>query len=339
MTREKLEHLRKIFEKRDRVGIFIIPDPDSIACAMAMHALIRPWVAHSETVHLTEIHRSDNRMMLRLLKISFTPYQQVDLDTFTRLIMVDGQPNFHPFSRKLSFDVIIDHHPDTLPQPVSFSDIRPSYGAASTIMTEYLLAGDIRITPRLATALYYAIKTDTDMFRRISSRNHNDINIICHLIPKIKLEILRLIEGSEIPRKALKRLATALEEVTFHHNLAYVHLGEIQSDDLSTILADFLLRVKGTHWSIVSFIMRDHLVAVMRSWKERKNVGKLAARIFRHMGGGGGGHRFAARAEMPMENIPPDNVAEGSEGMKKFTLECLTSCYRGRNHGSENHED
>ncbi len=333
MTREKLEHLHQVFTGEDRAGIFIIPDPDSIACAMAMHALIKPWVASSETVHLTEIHRSDNRMLLHLLKINYTPCQQVDVKKFTRLIMVDGQPAFHPFTRNLDFQVIIDHHPDKLLKPVTFTDIRPSYGAASTIMIEYLLAGDVRITPRLATALYYGIKTDTDMFRRTSSRNHKDINSICHLIPKIKLETLRLIEGSEIPRKALKKLSVALEEVTFYHNLAYVHLGEIESDDLSATLADFLLRIKGTHWSIVSFIMHDHLIAVMRSWKERKNVGKMAARIFKGLEGGGGGHRFAARAEVPLDHIPSCFLAEGDMGIKKLIVDRLTSCYRNKNHG------
>ena len=62
--------------------------------------------------------------------------------------------------------MIIDHHPRTADLNAKFIDIKEEYGAAATLMTEYLRAAKIRPSPRLATALFYAIKTDTDNFVR-----------------------------------------------------------------------------------------------------------------------------------------------------------------------------
>ena len=65
---------------------------------------------------------------------------------------------------------VIDHHPvqnlDNLP---FFHDVRKEIGASSTIVTEYLIAAGCPIPPKLATALFYGIKTDTGDMGRESS--------------------------------------------------------------------------------------------------------------------------------------------------------------------------
>jgi len=47
-----------------------------------------------------------------------------------------------------------------------FKDIRPDYGSTSTILTEHLRAVDVNISERTATAMLYAIKSDTLFFKR-----------------------------------------------------------------------------------------------------------------------------------------------------------------------------
>ncbi|MHC9541675.1 MAG: bifunctional oligoribonuclease/PAP phosphatase NrnA [Vulcanimicrobiota bacterium] len=322
---DKIEHLRRLFTQKDRVGIIIIPDPDSIASAFAFQTMIKHWVHHCETIHLTETQRLDNRAMLRLLKLKYKPFRQVDLSRYSKFVMLDGQPSHNPLLSNLSFSVIIDHHPSSLEQPVPFTDIRVNYGATASIMTEYLLHADIRITPRLATALYYAIKTDTDMFRRTSS--HHDLNILGHLLPKIKIGVMRMIEGSEIPRTLLKYISKALADVSFHKSLAYVHIGNVERDEICPILADFLLRIKGIDWSIVSATMEKHLTIVLRSWRERKDVGKLAVKTFLHLGKAGG-HRYAARAEVPLTSIPEKYTPLNADNIGRFILDSINSHHR-----------
>jgi nanoRNase/pAp phosphatase (c-di-AMP/oligoRNAs hydrolase) len=324
---EKLERLRKIFRKRDRVGILIIPDPDSIACAMALQVILKPCVAASEIVFLTELHRLDNRTMIRLLKIKHRLIREVEIEKYSKLAMVDGQPSHCAFTKDLSIHAIIDHHPDTLEHPVAFSDIRPQYGAAASMLTEYLHQAGAAITPRLATALYYGIKTDTDMFRRTSS--HKDLSVLCHLLPKIKIETLRMIEGSEISRKSLSTISCALQDVRFHKTLAYVHLGTIDRDEIGTIMADFLLRIRGIHWSVVSAVYQKNLTIIMRSWKERTNVGRIALRLFKDFGRAGG-HRFAARAEVALHSLPVECQPPDDAKMERFVFDRLVVHHRNR---------
>ena len=55
-----------------------------------------------------------------------------------------------------------------------FLEIRDDYGANASIMTEYLKAGKIKPSPKLATGLFYGVKTDTHNFA--VSAKPNDIN-------------------------------------------------------------------------------------------------------------------------------------------------------------------
>ena len=76
--------------------------------------------------------------------------------------MVDVQPSFLEEEKHFGeVDLVIDHHPVEQPIRARIKDVRPSYGATSTIMVEYLRAADVKITQRLATALLYGIKSDT----------------------------------------------------------------------------------------------------------------------------------------------------------------------------------
>ena len=82
--------------------------------------------------------------------------------------MVDSQPHHHPAFQGIDWSLVIDHHPILPEHPVTapFVDIRPDYGATSSILTGYLLNLGIRPGKLLATALVYGIKADTLSFER-----------------------------------------------------------------------------------------------------------------------------------------------------------------------------
>ena len=74
--------------------------------------------------------------------------------------MVDVQPHyFGGLADRV--DLVIDHHPEQPGYTAVFKDIRADYGSTSTILTEHLRAVDVNISERTATALLYAIKSDT----------------------------------------------------------------------------------------------------------------------------------------------------------------------------------
>src|SRR5207244_13654052 len=83
--------------------------------------------------------------------------------------MVDVQP--HYFGGLIDrVDLVIDHHPEQPGYTAIFKDIRADYGSTSTILTEHLRAVDVNISERTATAMLYAIKSDTLFFSRQNNR-------------------------------------------------------------------------------------------------------------------------------------------------------------------------
>ena len=70
-----------------------------------------------------------------------------------------------------------------------FKDIRPDYGSTSTILTEHLRAVDVNISERTATAMLYAIKSDTLFFNR--QTNRVDLEAFSYLYPLADAAMIR----------------------------------------------------------------------------------------------------------------------------------------------------
>jgi len=94
--------------------------------------------------------------MCRILGIEVEEIHARALDEYDRVAMVDVQPGFFQ-ERFEHVDLVIDHHPEDRTVQALLKDIRPAYGATSTILTEYLRAAEVKISQRLATALLYAM--------------------------------------------------------------------------------------------------------------------------------------------------------------------------------------
>jgi nanoRNase/pAp phosphatase (c-di-AMP/oligoRNAs hydrolase) len=85
-------------------------------------------------------------------------------------------------------------------------------------------------------------------------------------------------------------------------NRLYVHMGRVFNPDILVIIADFFNHVQKVSWVFVSGIHGERLVVIFRCDGYKKNAGKLAEKIFSGMGSAGG-HREAARAEVPLKNL------------------------------------
>jgi nanoRNase/pAp phosphatase (c-di-AMP/oligoRNAs hydrolase) len=296
---EKLRRLYAQFAKEDRLAILINADPDSIASAMALKRLLWRRVANTTIVHINKIKRPDNLAMIRLLRAGLQHVNETDLSSFSRFALIDSQPAHNPLFEDFSYDVIIDHHPQTeVKSP--FTDIRPDYGATASIMTEYLRAAKIKPSAQLATALFYAIKTDTGNFER--SALIEDVRAFQYLFRHANIYLARKIEQSEITFDFLKTYLLAIEKMRHRKGRIYVHLGPVTSPDLCVLIADFFMKVHDVTWSIVSAIYKKDLIIILRNDGIRKNAGKTAVKAFDAIGAAGG-HTSMARAEIPVDNL------------------------------------
>jgi len=299
-TKERLRRLYQQFSGEDHVLIPINADPDAIASAMALKRLLWRKIASVTISNVNEIKRPDNLTMIRLVGVQLIPFKEIDLDRYNCIAMVDSQPDHHEKLTALAPRVIIDHHPMELRIDAGYMDIRPHYGATASILIEYLRAAKIKPSVKLATSLYLAIKTDTSNFERTTTME--DLHAFQYVFGYANTALAYRIEQAEMHVGFLKYFKRAIEERHFRKGRAFVHLGAVIHPDVCVQIADFFLRVNTINWSIVSGLHQHRLVVIFRNDGIRKNAGTLAKESFGRWGSAGG-HKSAARAEVPLDAI------------------------------------
>ncbi|MDO8947339.1 MAG: DHH family phosphoesterase [Desulfocapsaceae bacterium] len=315
-AKERLQGFWNIFEKEDEVLVCINADPDALACAMAIKQLLRYRVKNVVIAHPNEIRRLNNIAMVQRLKIPLERWNTIKLDAFSKKVLVDSQPAHLPCFEKIKFDAVIDHHPLSGECQAGFIDIRPDYGAASSMLVEYLRAAGIKPTVATATALFYGIKVDTRNFEK-QSRLSDGISFR-YLFTLANRDLVRKIELTDLRRSELKYFFAALAELKYSKRRLYSHVGKVRSPDVLVMIADFLNHVDEVDWVFVSGIHGERLIVIFRCDGYRKNAGKLATRIFGAMGSAGG-HKEAARAEVPLKNLAPEYHEFTSLTLKRLT--------------------
>ena len=328
---ERSQKLLDTLSSDDSLGIVINADPDAMASALALKRLFWRKLRKVEILHVNAIDRPDNLAMIRLLDIKQRRIRSMRGRKLTKWAMVDSQPSHYPPFKNHPFDIIIDHHPIDPTSRATFLDIREEYGANATIMCEYLKSMKVIPSTRLATALFYGIKTDTANFVRDSLSN--DVNAFKYLYKFANMNTIKKIESSELSRHTLDDFRSAIEELVFIDNMAYVNMGEVKNPDTLVIIADFFMKLAETEWSIVAGRYDNKLIFILRNAGFRGNAGKTAKKLFEPWGGSAGGHRSAARAEIPLKEI--ESRIDNQNNLDKLILEKLKN-FKRTNSQSQN---
>ncbi len=316
-ARDRLLGFWSVFEKEDDVLVCINADPDALACAMAVKRLLRYRVKSVTIAHTNKIRRLNNVIMVERLKLPLQRLGSLNLDNYKKIVLVDSQPDHLPDFEEITFNAIIDHHPVTQEWQADYVDIRPDFGAASSMLVEYLRAASMKPSVALATALFYAIKSDTNNFEK-KSRLADAISFR-YLFDIANRNLVRKFELTDLRRSELRYFKIALAELKYSKRRYYSHLGKVISPDVLVIIADFLNHVGEIDWVFVSGIYEDKLVVIFRCDGYRKSAGKLAKRIFGSIGSAGG-HKEAARAEVPLENLTTNDKEFTSFTLKRLTM-------------------
>jgi nanoRNase/pAp phosphatase (c-di-AMP/oligoRNAs hydrolase) len=316
-AKERLQGFWNVFGKEDEVLIMINADPDALACALAVKRLLRYRAKNVVIAHPNEIRRLNNVAMVERLKIPLERLKNVKTSEYTKLVLVDSQPNHLPCFEKIPFNVIIDHHPIAGKWEADYIDIRPDYGAASTMMVEYLQAASMKPSVTLATALFYAIKVDTQDFEKKGGLA--DGKSFRYLFNIANRNLVRKFELTDLRRSELKYFSEALAALKYSKRRYYTHVGRVRSPDVLVIIADFLNHVGEIDWVFVSGIHGEKLIVIFRCDGYRKSAGKLAMRIFGSLGSAGG-HKDSARAEVPLKNLEIEEKDFNSLTLKRLTM-------------------
>lgn len=313
---ERYRRLLDAVGPEDTLAIVINADPDSMASALALKRLFWRRVAKATICHSNVVKRADNLALIKLLKIDQTHIRNLKRSKISKWAIVDSQPHHNAVFERISFDIIIDHHPLGPDSKGFLVDVREEYGANATIMTEYLRAARIKPSPMLATALFYGIKTDTDNFVRGSQAS--DIEAFRYLYPFANLNVIKKIESSEMTRNMLASYREAMDRLKFAKGTAFVHMGEVNNTDTLVMIADFFMKLAEAGWSVVSGINGGKLIVIYRNAELRGDAGGKAKRMFDQFGASAGGHKSAGRAEVPLDEI--SNELKGFSDPGKFVM-------------------
>ena len=230
--------------------------------------------------------------MVNLLDLHVEVVTPAEVAEYDRIAMVDVQPHYCGGAID-RVDLVIDHHPEQPGYSAVFKDIRTDYGSTSTILTEHLRAVDANISERTATAMLYAIKSDTLFFSR--QANRVDIDTFSYLYPLADATLIRKMEGAEITMERLDYVLKAKQHGRMAEQVFCAFLGTSPREDFIPYVADFYLQLEDVKWTIVAGIVNDSLVMSVRNLGYTRNAGEFVRKYFADIGSAGG-HRAMAKA-------------------------------------------
>jgi nanoRNase/pAp phosphatase (c-di-AMP/oligoRNAs hydrolase) len=321
-ARAKVGRLLRRFRGRTRALVLTHdnPDPDSLASAWALASLLEQRLeVKADVGYGGIIGRSENAAFVKELKVPVLPVGEVHFDDYDLFALTDTQQGVknHALPEDRVADIVIDHHPlreGHIHNP--YADLGGSYGATSTMLTEYLRAARLEPTPELATALYYGIKADTRDLER-ETRVH-DVKCYLWLFPKIQRDLLSRIEHPELPVRYFQLYHAAIEKARRYQGAVITDLGEVYTPDMVAEVSERLSFLEEANWSMALGSFRSQLYVSLRVRDRRMNAGRLVRETCADFGGSAGGHGSMAGARLPLTGTKPQRDRFRADVLRRF---------------------
>ena len=243
--REMLAKLDQIFDGQKKLLVIMHnhPDPDALASALAFSYLTQKrYNAQTDIVYGGLIGRAENQAMVQELKIPLKQINRIRYSSYDRIALVDTQPGAGNNSLPLDVEchIVIDHHPRRYGVKAALILLNPQIGATATIIIQLLETCEFPFSTDLATALTYAIRSETlDLGREASDQ---DVKAYFTVYPKASISKLARIARPKLPRSYFVVLANTLERARVFRNLICVHLDQVPVPETVAEMADTLLR-------------------------------------------------------------------------------------------------
>lgn len=314
--------LLKAFEGCERVLVLTHdnPDPDALASGFALRELLESLLPLRATLGFAGmIGRAENRAMVQVLDIGPTPLTTLALDEFDGVALVDTQPGTgnNSLPDSIPLRAVIDHHPARGDFEAPHIDIRTHYGATATMMTEYASVCGLQMSESLATALFYAIRSETQDLGREASEP--DRLAYFYLLARADMGAVAQIQRARVPRDYFRAFRDAVDKAEVAGNVLITELGNVGSADMVAEIADFLLRLQGAEWSIAMGRHENTLTVSVRTTDPYAHAGRLIREAVRGLGTAGG-HGTMAGGQIP---VTDKNEREVTDRMRTALLEVI----------------
>jgi nanoRNase/pAp phosphatase (c-di-AMP/oligoRNAs hydrolase) len=296
-TTHKVERLLSLL--RGKTSMLIVmqdyPDPDAIAAGTALRELANTKAeVQCSFAHGGTVGRAENRALVDYLDLNLRSIQDLDIDRFDLIAMVDTQPGTgnNSLPHGIIPNIVIDHHSIRhATRKAEFTDVRGRYGATSTILYEYLVAAKIDIEAHLATALVYGIRSDTQDLGNETTRP--DIEAYSALYPIANRRMLEEIISRRVPSAYFKLLLRGISGAQVYGPCIVSNLGDTDNPDMIGEIADLLLRREEIVWALCYGRFKGRMLLSLRTSDPLTNAGRIMRAIVGKYGTGGGHHALA----------------------------------------------
>lgn len=278
------------------------PDPDAIATAAALQFLVkRQFDCDSDIAFGGNIGRAENQAMIKKLKIHMKQINRIAMNKYDRIALVDTQPSAgnNSLPKKKKCHLVIDHHPRRRRAKADLFIIEPDVGVSATIVVEWLKQSNVDIPADLATALSYAIISETQSLGRETTQR--DIQAYLTVYAKCSIRKLAQIMYPKLPRSYFTTVSKALHSTFIYKNRIYAHLGDVPNAEIVAEMADFLLRHERVGWSLCTGRFKNKLILSVRSARPNARAGKWVKRLVKDSSTVGG-HDMTAGGFIDVSN-------------------------------------
>ena len=289
------------------------PDPDALASGKALATLLKSaWNIPGHLLYSGLVERAENRAMLNLLAPEWVHSEVLpELDRFSAVALVDTQPGAGNNRLPASYtpQIVIDHHHpirETLGL-APYADVRPEIGAAATMLDQYLEAAGIVPNANLATAMFYALKTDTRGLSRGASAA--DEAAYVKLLARVDHGKLIQIEQAGLPQTYFRALDKGLQAAQVYERSVVADLGTMNRPDLAAEIADLLIRLQSAHAVLCLGLHDGTLHLSVRTEPLGQDAGLLVQQVI-VAPGKAGGHGTMAGGQVPLAGQEADPLVD-----------------------------
>ncbi|MFO7926892.1 MAG: DHH family phosphoesterase [Halobacteriota archaeon] len=316
---------RHLLEEYDAITILLHPnpDPDAMASAMAVKTIAERTGTDAKIQYSGQIRRPENRAFRTVLGFECDRIEAAsDIAHPEGIVLVDhNTARGFVDSERIEPIAVIDHHPGNGTGD-EFTDVREEYGAAASILTEYLSDLDAVFEPskggdeetfvvdcQLATGLTYGIQSDTKNLTRGCTKH--DFAICATLFPAIDEDLLHRIATPEISHDVLRVKATAINNVRVEGSFGICNVGEVGTVDALSQAVEELMRLEGTTAVVIYGVNNGTVHVSARSKDDRVHMGEALQRTVSHIEtASAGGHARMAGGQIPVSQMETGESSE-----------------------------
>lgn len=327
-TEQKVAEIRRVLEKhrgdRHLVALQDFPDPDALSCAWAYKLIAQQYDIRTDIVYAGALSHQENIALVRLTGLPaqrWTPQtlKERGVSSFQGCVFIDNQgttTQFLPYLQQAEIPivVVIDHHTSQGELKAEFVDLRPHVRATSTILTQYLQTGLLKLDTnngehvKCATALMHGLRSDTN---RLMQAQEEDFLAAAYLSRFCDAQLLNSVLQASRSKRVMDVIDRSLRNRVLQNNFSIAGVGYLRYDDRDAIpqAADFLVTEENVHTAVVYGIVHDEdedlevVIGSLRTSKITLDPDEFIKEAFGQDPQGrffGGGRSMAGGFEIPM---------------------------------------